>query len=314
MGSIFDKAKDKVVHINCTLPTLLKNKSDEFVMTDEEVLAQVLSLMSMKYYTKKKNILFTDVPGFKFYDKIGLLSFYDEVDVDVVTLFTEDIKTDHESFFVSAKTFGLYRLEPPFMFFDLDFILKQEIPESYFKNDIVYAHNEILRKEHIYSLQDLQKYGLYPDFDFDETAMMPNVCFVYMNNKELQKIYENENLYIIQKKYETDVPKWLFLHSEQGCLGQILHKNIDFKADILSKKTFLQFPTTKDSIVATPSWVVTEDYKPENDVDFYHIWGKKNEIFTNQGVRTKCYNLLYDFVYNKGMEEFLKLGVVKYFL
>jgi hypothetical protein len=270
--------------------------------------------MSMKYYTKKKTVLFTDVPGFKFYEKIGLLSFYDEIDVDVVTLFTEDIKTDHESFFVSAKTFGLYRLEPPFLFFDLDFILKQEIPESYFKKDLVYGHNEILRKEHMYSYLDFKNMDIDPILGFDDTIMMPNVCFVYMNNKELQSMYEKENLYIIQKNYEKEIPDWLFLHSEQGCLGQILHKNTNFNSDVLKKKSFLQYSTDKQSIVSTPSWVVTEDYKPENDVDFFHLWGKKNEIFTNESIRAKCHELLYDFVYNKGMEEFLKLGVVKYFL
>ena len=60
----------------------------------------------------------------------------------------------------------------------------------------MYAHNEILRKEHMYSLQDLQDIGLFPSLDFDETIMMPNVCFVYMNNKELQKIYER--IYVVK--------------------------------------------------------------------------------------------------------------------
>jgi len=48
---------------------------------------------------------------------------------------------------ITLFTIGLFRLEPPFLFFDLDFILLQDIPKTFFKNDIVYAHNEILRNK-----------------------------------------------------------------------------------------------------------------------------------------------------------------------
>ena len=130
MGNLFNISKNKSVHINCTLPSVLKSKDGKYTMSDENLLTQIISLMSIKYYTQKETILLTDIPGLRFYEKIGLNKLYDKVDVDVVTLFTEDIKTDHESFYVSAKTFGLFRLEPPFLFFDLDFILLQNVSFS----------------------------------------------------------------------------------------------------------------------------------------------------------------------------------------
>ncbi len=311
MSNIFNISKNKSVHINCTLPSLLKSKDGTYSMSEENLLTQIISLMSIKYYTQKETVLLTDIPGLKFYEKSGLNKLYDKVDVDVVTLFTEDIKTDHESFYVSAKTFGLYRLETPFLFFDLDFILLQEIPKNFFKNDIVYGHNEILRKEHMYTLQDLQGIGLFPSLDFDETIMMPNVCFVYMNNKELQKIYEKENLYIIQSKYENGVPEWLFLHSEQGCLGQILHKHDNFKAGVLKQQTFLQYPTHKKTSLSTPAWVTPIGYDESKDVKFYHLWDQKSEVFKNPKIKKYYQYLVYDFIYNKGMKEFLVLEPIK---
>lgn len=311
MANLFNISKNKSVHINCTLPSVLKSKDGTYTMSEENLLTQIISLMSIKYYTQKETILLTDIPGLRFYEKVGLNKLYDKVDVDVVTLFTEDIKTDHESFYVSAKTFGLFRLEPPFLFFDLDFILLQDIPKTFFKNDIVYAHNEILRKEHMYSLQDLQGIGLFPSLDFDETIMMPNVCFVYMNNKELQKIYEKENLYIIQTKYENGVPEWLFLHSEQGCLGQILHKHDNFKASVLKQQTFLQYPTHKKTALSTPAWVTPIGYDESKDVKFYHLWDQKSEVFNNPKIKKYYQHLVYDFIYNKGMKEFLVLEPIK---
>ena len=51
MGNLFNISKNKSVHINCTLPSVLKSKDGTYAMSDENLLTQIISLMSIKYYT-----------------------------------------------------------------------------------------------------------------------------------------------------------------------------------------------------------------------------------------------------------------------
>ena len=85
MGNIFNISKNKCVHINCTLPSVLKSIDGTYTMSEENLLTQIISLMSIKYYTQKEVILLTDIPGLRFYEKVGLNKFYDKVDVDAVS-------------------------------------------------------------------------------------------------------------------------------------------------------------------------------------------------------------------------------------
>jgi hypothetical protein len=90
MGNLFNISKNKSVHINCTLPSVLKSKDGTYAMSDENLLTQIISLMSIKYYTQKETVLLTYVLIFHgmFF---RVIKFFNTVQIFYLFLFAHNI-------------------------------------------------------------------------------------------------------------------------------------------------------------------------------------------------------------------------------
>jgi hypothetical protein len=201
--------------------------------------------------------------------------------------------------------------EPPFFFLDSDLFILQPIPVKILKNDLVFAHPEICRKEYLCEIKDFESMGYEVPITFDSTIMMPNTALMFMNNKELQTLYRDVHLDVILHDYEKEIPKWLWLYSDQGCLGQLIHNNPRFKTDCFRKKIFTQFKTETESVLTTREWVQPVGYDESKDIDFYHSWFNKEHVFSDPALINWYRHIVIDFVENKGMKEFLEFKVIR---
>lgn len=316
MNNLYNKAKNRSIHIDWTAPRFLKAEAtgtplSGYTMSDSVLLTQLISLMSMKAYIEWPTMLFTDIKGKEFYDKIGLTKFYDEVDVDFLTMYDHDYKFDRSSFYTSAKTAILTMQEPPFFFLDADLFITQPMPVKFLKNDLVFAHPEICRKEYLCEIKDFEDMGYEVPITFDDTIMMPNTALMYMNNEELQTMYRDAHLSVILHKYKKEIPKWLWLYSDQGCLGQLIHHNPKFKTDCFKKQIFTQFKTDTESVLTTREWVHPVGYDESKDLHFYHSWFNKEHVYTDPALISWYKLMVIDFVENKGMQDFLEFKVIR---
>ena len=184
----------KVIHVM----TKNVNSNFDFTMGNTTKLVAFLSVLKWKSfgYTTK---IYVDEYFKEYFDKIGLLDLYDEVDD---TYFTENdlyaqYKIDKYYFWAFSKLFVYLNETEPFILSDMDFIPLQDF-HSIIKEDENYVYyNEILQNnKSIYpDKESLPTAGRYAFPKWLTWSCLPvNTAIVYLSDKSLIDLYITESI------------------------------------------------------------------------------------------------------------------------
>lgn len=283
----------KIIYVNWTKPYFNKSKFTgiksylkeegevplEYKLEDYEKLMQIHSFVSAKRHTGAPIKMYTDTAGYEYYRKENMLQYFDEVDVDFLNSVNENPDINPTQFWTSGKILSICNEEPPFLFLDTDFFLLEKIPDWVFEKDVTHAHWELLRAWLYVTEGRVKEFGLdIPEFS--ETMLIPNTCFLFMNDtqlvKDLQKRYRELHLEIVTKKYNY-VPDELWLMTDQNILGYLLR---DRNANVghAKNKVYIQFSdrSTTQKVGNTPEWTHLDNLEKNfPEVAYHHVWFEK---------------------------------------
>jgi hypothetical protein len=259
----------KVIFVNWTNPT-----KKDYEYSDAHTLMQKASIISAKKHTGLPVKLYTDSIGYEDFKKKGILDLVDEVDVDLLNSLDFVIG---DQFWTSGKIISICNEEPPFIFMDLDLILKSDLPKWIYDYDLVHTHWEIIRGEYYITNNMLTEFGLNIP-DFSEKMLIPNTSFLYINDKKITEKYLEYHIEIVNKKYDS-VPKWLWLMSDQNILGYIVRK-LNSNVSQIDGRVYVQYSDTHLSLGLpghTPPWVNIGDHLTYNQpiLNYEHVWFNK---------------------------------------
>jgi hypothetical protein len=287
----------KVIFVNWTRPFFERKNfmghkkhssyeydGNDYYLPPHEIIMQIASITSAKVRTNLPVKLITDNVGRDYYEKVGILDLFDEVDTNTLETINTTYNINPAQFWTSGKIISICKEEPPFLFMDLDLILKSDFPKWVYDYDLVHTHWEVSRSFLYVEKQMIDNLGLNIP-TFDERMLIPNTSLLFVNNKDVLKDYFKLHLEITTKTYEV-VPDWLWLMSDQHILGYTIR---DLKAKVTSfyDKTYMQFPDikTKDEPGFLPEWVYIPQKNEETSVEFEHIWLDKIPILNNPAFR-----------------------------
>lgn len=291
----------KIIYVNWTKPFFNKNKFTgiksylkdgsptplEYKLEDYEKLMQIYSFISAKRHTGAPIKMYTDTAGYEYYRKENMLQYFDEVDVDFLNSVNADSSIDPAKFWTSGKILSICNEKPPFLFLDTDFFLLSKIPDWVFEKDVTHAHWELLRAW-LYVAEGRVKDEFKLDIpEFSETMLIPNTCFLFMNDNELvkslQKRYRELHLHIVTKDYKY-VPDELWLMTDQNILGYLLRaRNANVGHAI--NKIYIQFADSLGSTAVgnTPTWTHFDNIEKQlPEVEYHHVWFEKASIHKDQ--------------------------------
>lgn len=240
----------KAIHVNWTAPFFQKKRlrghgfsvsrelqeEDEYLQARHQILVTVLSAL----WWKKLNgniKLYTDNVGKKYYEKIGILEIYDEVDTETLESYTD---VDPAHFWTSGKIHCLSKETSPFVFLDQDFIVRSKIDQSEFeKYDLTIPHWEIPRG-YYYFTEDQFKSEIthceYP-LNYSPNSLVPNTSFLYFNNLKIVEDYLKFHESLVCSS-EIEVPEWFWLLTDQGILGHAIREG-NYNVSSITSRVFL---------------------------------------------------------------------------
>jgi len=246
-------------------------QSSEYFKPDYEIYFTILSVMYWKKYNGPTK-LYTDKVGLEYYTKIGIIDIWDEVDIDTLENFNE-LGIDGGIFWTSAKSYIISHHIGPFVFLDLDFIVRQKLPDWVFEKDVTIPYWEIPRGYYYPSYQELNSLSHWkPQNEFYYNMLVPNTSFIYLNNSQIQKEYWENHYQLVNTKAE--VPEWVWLLSDQGLFGQAL-RTLKPKVETLSDKVFLS--ENEGYGIDGEGWAEMWYYKQnanklKDNLSWEHVW------------------------------------------
>jgi hypothetical protein len=292
----------KAIFVNWTKPYFFKQDAqgynklkmfdlpdDEYDIVDYELLIQKVAVMRAKKHIGKTK-LYTDTIGYNFYKKKDMLHLWDEVDITVLENFNKEYSDVNPGRFWTTGKSIVMGLEPtPYLFLDLDFIVRSELPSWVFNYDVVPTQWEIQRGE--FFVFDWQVNEIGGIDDFVQNMMMPNTSFVLMNNETLRDEYYKKHIDIITRNYEK-IPEWLWLIADQGILGYAIRKH-NSKVETIENRIYLSYPelpahTDLDKPGKGLFWVKNPNRLDHTENLIYeHVWFEKHALKTNEDYRLK---------------------------
>lgn len=285
----------KIIFVNWTKPFFHKqqftgykknisvvNNVEEYYLLDYEIVMQVASITSAKRYSSAPVKLYTDDCGLEYYTRIGLIDLFDEVDTDLLNGLNNDDSINPAQFWTSGKIISICNEKPPFIFMDLDLILKNHIPEWFKRYDVIHTHWEMCRGPLFINHWQLQEYNLdIPNFN--ERMLIPNTSFLYVNDQKVLDKYLDLHLKIVKQKYDK-VPDWLWLMSDQHILGYVLRELNTNVADI-QNEIYIQFCDEyhdEGKVGHVPKWIPLGSVKKQDpQLPYEHVWLDKAHIINN---------------------------------
>ena len=257
--------------------------SEEYKTTDQEILYTILSVGYWKKFNGPTK-LYTDDSGYQYYKKLGMLGLWDEIDVDTLNNYNY---IDGGQFWTSGKSYCIGLEKNPFVFLDLDFIVRQKLPDWVFSSDVCIPYWEIPRG-YYYPTRD--QYDIIkhwkPKDNFSYDMLIPNTSFLYVNNVDVQKEYLEEHLRAVNTKDE--IPEWFWLVTDQGLFGQSLRNN-NIKPQTLTDKVFLaNYEFGGSDVGRAESFFYQVDHdKSKDELNWFHVWFKKIIYNMDESVRTQ---------------------------
>jgi hypothetical protein len=238
----------KCIYVNWSRPFLRKEKlrghgfkifkdleNESYFKPDYEILYTMLSVSYWKKYNGTAK-LYTDKVGEEYYRKIGILDLWDEIDTKRLEEF-DGLGIEGGVFWTSAKSYCIAKEEGPFVFSDLDFIVRQKVPDYFYSTLVSIPHWEIPRGYYYPSENELDSLTHWKPFEgFSQRMLVPNTSFLYVDSKELQGLYWKRHYEIV--KTDREVPEWAWLLSDQGVFGQSI-RSLGLKTTSLTDKVFL---------------------------------------------------------------------------
>lgn len=289
----------KAIFVNWTKPFFYKEDAqgynrmkmaefsdDEYDIVDYELLIQKVAVVRAKKHIGKTK-LYTDQVGYDFYKKKGLLDLWDEIDIETLEGFnTENPEVNPGRFWTTGKSIVIGKEPVPFLFLDLDFIVRSDLPKWIYDYDLVHTQWEIQRGEFFVFEGEINKYGGIEDFV--QNMWMPNTSFVYLSDANLRDEYLKKHLSIIKRKYEY-VPEWLWLLADQGIMGYSARK-LNSKVETVENRIYLSYPEQlyPKFVGHGLSWVKDPDRKDhEENLEYEHIWSNKRSFKVDPEYRQK---------------------------
>lgn len=284
----------KGVFVNWTRPYQERNRlrghglkihrpqiSNEYTTTDEELLFTILSVGYWKKFNGSTK-LFTDNDGLNYYVKNNMIDLWDEIDTHTLENYKD---VDPAQFWTSGKSYCIGLEDGPFCFMDLDFIIREKLPEWVFKSDVTIPYWEIPRGYYYPSEEQYSEITHWsPPSDYSYKMMIPNTSFLYINNRRVQQEYLKDHLSAVNTKDET--PEWFWLVTDQGLFGQVLRR-LGMNVQTLTDKVFLADHEGYDPKVglACGYYYQIDHDKSKDNLKWWHVWTRKVLYNLNEEVR-----------------------------
>jgi hypothetical protein len=291
----------KAIFVNWTAPFFYKEEAQgynklkmfdlpntQYDIVDYELLIQEVAVKRAKKHIGQTK-LYTDNVGYEFYKSKGMLNLWDEIDVDTLETFNrEHPNVNPGRFWTTGKSIVMGKEPVPYLFLDLDFIVRDNLPSWVWNYDVVHTQWEIQRGELFVFEYQLEEIGGIPDFV--QNMMIPNTSFVFMNNEKLRDEYFQKHMDIITREY-THIPEWLWLIADQGILGYSIRK-LNCTAESIENRIYLSYPELPILGPKSPGkglfWVKDPNRVDHTEnMDYYHVWFDKHAIKTNENVRNQ---------------------------
>lgn len=259
---------------------------EEYDIVDYELLIQKVAVVRAKKHVGKTK-LYTDQVGYDFYKRKGLLDLWDEIDIETLEEFNrENPEVNPGRFWTTGKSIVIGKEPVPFLFLDLDFIVRSDLPKWIYDYDLVHTQWEIQRGEFFVFESEINRYGGIEDFV--QNMWMPNTSFVYLNDANLRDEYLKKHLSIIKREYEY-VPEWLWLLADQGIMGYSARK-LNSKVETVENRIYLSYPEQLHPKLVGHGlfWVKDPDRKDhEDNLEYEHIWSNKRSFKVDPEYRAK---------------------------
>lgn len=291
----------KAIFVNWTAPFFYKQDAQgynklkmfdlpdtKYDVVDYELLIQEVAVRRAKKHIGKTK-LYTDNVGYEFYKEKGMLLLWDEIDTETLETFNkEHPNVNPGRFWTTGKSIVMGKEPVPYLFLDLDFIVRDKIPSWVWNYDVVHTQWEIQRGEFFVFEYQLEKIGGIPDFV--QNMMMPNTSFVFMNNEKLRDEYYKKHLDLITREYEY-IPEWLWLIADQGILGYAIRK-LNCSAESIENRLYLSYPELPVLGPMLPGkglfWVKDPNRQDHlENMDYYHVWFDKHYFKTTDWFRNR---------------------------
>lgn len=274
-------------------------ESDSYTTTDQELLFTILSVGFWKKFNGPTK-LYTDMKGYDYYRKNNLLKLWDEIDVKTLENYNW---VDAGQFWTSGKSYVIGKEKPPFVFLDLDFIVREKLPDWVFDSKITIPYWEIPRG---YYYPTKEQYSAIthwkPKENYSYNMLIPNTSFLFMNDENVQFSYLEEHLKAVDTKNE--IPEWFWLVTDQGLFGQSLREN-DVNPKTLTDKVFLAEYEYGGSEVGRADsffYKIEHDASKEN-LNWFHVWFRKIIYNFDESVRINDCVEFYDEI-KKNLTEY----------
>ncbi len=179
-------------------------KDGSFTQTKAELMCTVSCVLFVKqYYPEFKRIFFVDDFTKEYYNQLGVLELFDEVNN---TLLNEPIKIDKDIFWASSKVLSQRITPGPTITFDLDFRIYDDISKlGVFDGDVSCLWLEEINNEFYGKPENLLKYPRL-DWDFNWTDNALNVSFLYLKDEDFKNRYCDLALEFMKSSYGR-IPK-----------------------------------------------------------------------------------------------------------
>lgn len=260
-----------------------RNVNSKIHLKDYELLVQKHSALSAKKHIGK-TVLYTDTQGYNYLQSVDLIKYYDEVKTELLDNFNEN-EFNKGYFWTSGKTYVICNQTEPFVFLDLDFVIKEEIPKVFTECDLVHNQWELQRGKFYLSDTKLKNTELPY---FYEGMLMPNTSFLLVNNLELLKDYWKLHKHLLNKFGKDLVDESIWLLADQGILAFVIRKH---QADVYTLENYIYIENGEfenESIIpfgGVPQYV---DFKLKKfqKIKYYHMWIDKNLLLNDTKKRT----------------------------
>lgn len=293
----------KIIFVNWTKPFLFRkdfegynaNKTvffdtNEYTMVDYELLIHIAAAVNAKKYGNCPIKLYTDDIGYKFYESKGLLELFDETDTETLNQFDNEYSFNAGKFWTTGKSIAISKEEPPFIFIDMDLIIKNDVPRWVFNYDLVHTHWEIQRGDFFVLKDALIKNNVkIPLQFFYQNMLMPNTSFMYINSKQLQEHYLDLHIKIIKDRHEN-IPEWLWLMADQGILGYVA-RDLNLKVESLEDEYYVAYHESDSEMYKQghlPMWLKNPRYNTDHKnpkLWYEHVWIAKQLMKDNEEFR-----------------------------
>jgi hypothetical protein len=314
----------KIIFVNWTKPFFYKDKftgykttttsnisSDEYFLPDHEIVMQVAAIVSAKKFGKCPVKLYTDDCGYEYYKKIGIIDLFDEVDTDLLNKISNNKNINASQFWTSGKIISICKEKPPFIFMDLDLIIKDDIPEWFSKYDVVHTHWEICRGPLYVDGSQFESFGIEMP-EINPKMMIPNTSFLYVNNQDLLNKYLEMHIRIVNKKYDN-VPDWLWLLSDQHILGYAI-RELGSSVSEITNKVFVQFPDDfhhRGKPGYIPDWIEMRDLEINSpSLPYEHVWLMKGALISNHIIRSQKIEEWNKIISDNGFGKYVKKRLI----